>query len=441
MDDACRLFEDRAGRGEVGALVASGLGKSSIAGPRRCLMIFGTVALAGLSAFATWWMTTLSGLPDIGDPFDVEAFVEAPVRDDENAYVLYRQAADRFVEEPSEITLDWATTGPVGRGWLERNRESLELWRRGSERPGSLYVPARSLDLMTPLPVVNTVRQIIRLARLEGGRLESEGDLGGAWRWYRAMFRSSRHLGRHATAIERFVGIQVHQQACRQLTLWASDPRVTPSELRRALDLAIEDYRATSPASDTLKVEYLGFLKTYDDPELVRKCLNDFATAGRANSPWFARDAGLFGVSKVLKKEPERSRRVTRLIYANLLAVCDLPAARRPPVACQLPNPGGGPGLLADLYQLDDSSTPQARAIQPERVIGWFRSTLYASRLTPALSPILQAIDREKTTQATLVIALANRLFEKERGKPPESYRDLVGPYLEALPEGLILDP
>ena len=33
---------------------------------------------------------------------------------------------------------------------------------------------------------------------------------------------------------------------------------------------------------------------------------------------------------RVFKKEPERSRRVFRLIIANHLAYCDLPPSRRP---------------------------------------------------------------------------------------------------------------
>jgi hypothetical protein len=402
---------------------------------RRLLLLVGALVLAGGSAFLTWWMTTLSGLPDIGDPFDVAAFAERPIPDDENGYVFYRLAADRFVDEDAEMTYDWATTGPVGKGWLERNREALELWRRGSERPKALYVPSRSMNLMTQLPVVNTVRRFARLARLEAGRLEAEGDLEGAWRCYRAIFRSSRHVGHHATAIERFVGLQMHQQDCWQMTRWSTDPRVTPAMLRRALDSAIADYAVTGPLSDTLKVEYLTFLKTYDDPDLVRKCLNDANTAGTSKDPWFARDASLFGLSKAFLREPERSRRVTRLVYANLLAVCDLTPDRRPPVVCSLPNltgKGGTPTLLVDLYAVEGT----AMALPPDKILRWYQSTLYARHLTPALINIMKAIDSERASQATLLIALANRLYEIERGKTPETVEELVGPYLKALPEG-----
>jgi hypothetical protein len=405
----------------------------------RLALALVAVALAGASAFLAWWMTTLSGLPDIGDPFDVAAFAESQVPDDENAYVLYKEAVGRISQQPTDITLEWATAGLVEKGWLERNREALEIWRRGTERPRAQYVPSRLMSIATQLPVVQGIRGCVRLAQLEGSRLESEGDLEGAWRLYRAIFKSSRHVGNHATAIERFVGKAFHQVACYRMTRWASDPRVTTAMLRQALDAVIEDYAATAPLSDSLKVEYLAFLKTFDDPDLVRQCLNDDDTAGASKEPWFARHPSLFSVSKSLMKEPERSRRVTRLVYANLLAVCDLPPDRRPAIACSLPNlasRAGSPTLLVDLYALGDSAPSSAKALPPEKILQWYQSTLYARYLTPSFINVIKASDAERLAQASLVIALANRLYEIERGKPPTTYEELVGPYLKALPEG-----
>ncbi len=207
--------------------------------------------------------------------------------------------------------------------------------------------------------------------------------------------------------------------------------------LRQALDAAIDDYRATGPLSDNLKVEYLVFLKTYDDPDLVWKCLNDTNTAGTGKPAWFARDLKLFSLAKHFKKEPERSRRVTRLIYANLLAACDLPPDRRPPVACTLKGiNAGGVAPFVDLYRLDASAAPSARAIPPDQVRQWFESTVYATHLMPMFNSIIKAVDRERVSQANLLIALANRLYEIEHGKPPETVEELVGPYLKALPDG-----
>ena len=405
--------------------------------PGRLLAGLAALALAGSTAFLTWWTTTLMGLPDIGDPFDVAAFADSPVPDDENAFVLYKQAVDRLTNEPSEMTYDWSKAGTVEKGWLARNREALDLWRRGTERPGALYIPVKSVSITTQLPVIQDIRACVRLAQLEGTRLEAEGDLEGAWRLYRAIFRSSRHVGRKkATAIERLVGKSFHDVACRELTRWANDPRMTPMLLRQALEAAIADYETTGPLSDILKVEYLVCLTAYEDSDLVWKWLTDQNILGASKPVWFARDVNLFRLSKGFKSEPERSRRVIRLVFANLLATCDLHPERRPPVACSLPNPDPASRPEVDLCSLDDSAPASARALPPEKILQWFNTTLFASRILPSFSTFIKSIDRERITQANLLIALANRLFEIERGQPAETVEELVGPYLKALPEG-----
>jgi hypothetical protein len=403
----------------------------------RLALALAAVAIAGTSAFLAWRMTTLSGLPDIGDPFDVAAFDDIPVADDENAFVLYREAVGKIGEEPEDMSYDWATAGPVEKGWLERNREALEIWRRGTERPKALYVPMRSQTVMTRLVVIGEIRKFTRLTKLEGGRLEAEGDLEGAWRWYRAVFRSSRHVAHRSLAIPRLVSIQMHDQACQAMTRWSKDPQVTPAMLRQALDAAIEDYKATGPLSDNLKVEYLAFLKSYKDPDLFWKCLNDEGSIVPGNRPWFARDARVFSVSKSLLKEPERSRRVTRLVFANLLTACDQPPDRRT-VACSLPASFGvGSKSLVDLYVVDGSATSSARSLPPDKILEWFQTTLFTKSLTPVfVNNIVKAADSERVAQANLLIALANRLYEIERGKPLETVEELVGPYLKSLPEG-----
>jgi hypothetical protein len=419
-------------------LAYEALAKPATGRSRRLILVVGALTLAGTSAFLSWWFTTLSGLPDVGDPFDVAAFCDPVIPDDENAFVLYREAVEKLEKnEPADMTYHWETAGLVEKAWLERSREALEIWRRGTERPKALYVPPKTVTVMTLLPVVQESRTFARLAQLEGGRLEAEGDVEGAWGWYRAMFRCSRHLGQRGTAIERLVGRAVHQVASREITRWANDPRVTPPMLRKALDAVIADGAMVAPLSDCVKVEYLGFLNTYADADLVRKCLNDEGL-GATKADWVVRNAAVFSMAKGIKKEPERSRRVIRLIYANLLSACDLPPERRPPIVSSVANLSGlgGPPILVDLYRVDNSASPAARALPPDEIVNWYRTTLYASRLSPALKMVFNAVDYERVAQANLVLALANRLYEIERGKPAEKVEDLVGPYLKSLPDG-----
>ena len=50
------------------------------------VMLVVTICLAvAAGALAIWWLNSLNGLPDIGDPFDVEAFRSLSLPDDGSA--------------------------------------------------------------------------------------------------------------------------------------------------------------------------------------------------------------------------------------------------------------------------------------------------------------------------------------------------------------------
>lgn len=63
--------------------------------------------------------------------------------------------------------------------------------------------------------------------------------------------------------------------------------------------------------------------------------------------------------------------------------------------------------------------------------------TIVLRNLLPALDAARNAIDRERATQAALVVHLASELHRRERGRPPADPEDLVGPYLRALPTAI----
>src|SRR5215470_14255609 len=57
-----------------------------------------TVAVTALSV---WWLNSLNGLSDIGDPFDVAAFRAFRVPDDQNAFTFLRRAEEKLTPSPS----------------------------------------------------------------------------------------------------------------------------------------------------------------------------------------------------------------------------------------------------------------------------------------------------------------------------------------------------
>ena len=106
-----------------------------------------TLALAiGLAVAATalgiWWSTSLNGLPDIGDPFDVAAFRAFRIPDDQNAFVFLRRAHEKLTPirwgegpYPGAPKFSWSIAEPKMREWAGENREALELFLQGAEQP------------------------------------------------------------------------------------------------------------------------------------------------------------------------------------------------------------------------------------------------------------------------------------------------------------------
>jgi hypothetical protein len=383
----------------------------------------------------------LRGLPDVGDPFDVAEFSRVEVPDERNAFVEYRLAASLKVRlgggpkvyDQLEAALggDWSQVPEPIRAWLEGNRPALDVWRKGTEKPDALYHTPAEARIDTILPVTQELRDFARLALLEATRLEAKGDMRGAWGWYRAMLRSSRHVGRHGFLIERRIGASIHRMTAERLLRWGADPRVEAPLLREALDQVVAIDAMTPPNSYAMKLEYLVLSRALDDPDLPSKLLL-FGTPRHQQSPldrwapWLAR--GEERSRAVARNEPERSRRVLRLISANWLAYCDLPKEWRPRVVDET--------LL--LSEPDPSATFAARALPPAEVVRWYESTIYARAMF--VDPDWRkggqaAIDRERALQAELTLFLAEQLYRRDHGgQGPPDRSSLVGPYLQRLP-------
>src|SRR4051812_7678092 len=71
-------------------------------GRRRRLLIVLYVILGTIAGLLAWRATSLDGLPDVGDPFDVEAFVAASrVPEADDAFAFYRRAAEVLTISPA----------------------------------------------------------------------------------------------------------------------------------------------------------------------------------------------------------------------------------------------------------------------------------------------------------------------------------------------------
>lgn len=389
----------------------------------------GVVLVLAVVAILVLRANALRGLPDVGDPFDVDAFLKVDVPNERNAFNEYGRALPMKIRLRGDVETtkqlneavagEWSTVPESLREWLEENRESLALWRKGTDKPDAMAVAPAQLATLSGLRIAGDFREFAFLALLEGSRLEAEGDMRGAWGWYRATLRSGRHLARQYLLVERRFGEVVHKLAADRLTRWAADPRVDARLLREALREVVAIDAMTPPPSDWFKLEYLHWKAALDSPNLPptpEEFANRPIQYGRglwAWAPWLVRGQGRARVAA--RAEPERSKRVLKLIFANWLASCDLPASRRPRVV---------DGTLL-LFEPDPSAPPAARALEPAEMVRWYESTIYARAIFDGINwraVALAVADRERETQAELVRTLKEQLRRREgKGRAPEA--------------------
>ena len=105
------------------------------------------------------------------------------------------------------------------------------------------------------------------LALLEGSRLEEQGDMAGAWGWYRAVLRTIHHVGQHGTVERRAIAQGWHVDLQGRLKTWAADPRTTPALLRQALDDVVACEVLAPSEAYTLKAEYLDVDRLLEAPD------------------------------------------------------------------------------------------------------------------------------------------------------------------------------
>ena len=98
------------------------------------LVIGLAVAATGL---AIWWLNSLKGLPDIGDPFDVAAFRALSIPDDQNAFALLRRANRMLTVQPLNVGM----RDPRLREWVKASRPAVELFLKAAECPDAMSEP------------------------------------------------------------------------------------------------------------------------------------------------------------------------------------------------------------------------------------------------------------------------------------------------------------
>ncbi|WP_435008640.1 hypothetical protein P12x_005850 [Tundrisphaera lichenicola] len=390
------------------------------------LMIALTVGALGWRALCLW------RLPNAPEPFDLVKYGRVEVLDADNAMVAYREIFAKFgdlnardykvASEKAWAETDWPVADPEARRWADDHRDALEAWLPANDRPDSLFIQPEEVRINTSFDQVRTLVPYARLALFEGSRLEQLGDLAGAWRMYRAALRASRHAARHGSFAQRVTGMILNQTR-KRIDPWIEQPGITAQLLRRALD-DVEACRAmTSPASEMVRAEYFWSRNAIGDMDRWRQLSE---TGPYSGLHWYNQFAAGRWAYRFLRREPERSARVLRLVTAGYLSQCDRPSSTRPKLLHQW--------LM--IYDHDARTPPSVRAISPDALESWGRDSI-VYELGPFQPQIQGILDSELRTFDRFTLKMAERAFEIERGRPPKTHGELIGSYLKALPAGV----
>ena len=381
---------------------------------------------------------SIVGLPDVGDPFDVAAFKAFRIPADQDAMVPFREAEKKLTRMPHVnntvrgLGPIWSKTEPELRDWFVANRHLLEVFRRASDRPDAIMHSTFEDD--------SRYRDVFRwefawLALLEGSRREEQGDMAGAWTWYRVVFRMRVHVMRRGSAFNRYVADQNCKVLRTRIASWAADRRTTSPMVRQALD----DVKAGKPTPEgdafSLKVDYLGLMNEIDGEWGLVHYGDDedqhVRIAGEELPPNLAQ--AIYAVRRYYWNEPKRSRRVLRMAFANWLAHTEdkEPSHLKPAVKAVFSV--WNHSSTVPFYQVGPGAPAAARRLAPEDLAERLVRTLDAKLL---LSGWLWATIRttERREYRELVVLLASALYERDQGQPPASDEALVGRYLDHLP-------
>jgi hypothetical protein len=417
-------------------------------GRTRFVLLFAECLVAAALGAGVWRALSLRELPDPGHPFDMAAFRAGAIPAESNFYVLYAQAAAAYTNQkrPSKVIPNGFAPAkvhpddPEVGAWLEANAEALGLFYRAADRPDARPVTQAGSGEGRAYPAdrwqaLRNVRELSWMAVEDGARAQARGDLEGAWRSFRASLRASALIARRGGMMERHVAATLRNDADRAVAAWAADPRNTPALLRTALGdvLALE---ALAPDDVfTLRDEYLRVGLALERSEgLVGRVpqvqVGDMMLPDTLVRAYYASYGFLY-------REPERSRRVARLAFANWLAWAALPPGGRPRPAVKAVLRGGFQSQRVDFFTFPPGAAPPAaRALAPGDLAAAFVDARVAQETAaPAWVWLRSVRNKEARDRSGLVLRLAGALYRLERGAPPPQPEALVGPYLPALPD------
>jgi hypothetical protein len=385
----------------------------------------------------------IASVPDI-HPFDEVAFCDEgeKIPEAQNAFTHYREAyrlkeavdAARkasgkvmSVENYEEVVAKgWSAADDSLKEWCQEYHKPLAEWKKGTELSDAFFLSPRDIvfkvDVTAQFPLLNQVRDFARLARFEGLRHESDGDVMQAKEWYISILRCSRHFTRHSFNLQRMTGSALHALASVSLVRWAEDSRLTAEQLHTALSEIQAADRMTDAVSSTLKADYLIARNTLNQRGWLKSMTSEEDEGG--NEP----AATLMNVVLWLVGEPQTTQKVLRQILANQLNEIDNPLSEQQPQA----------GLAnAALFQPDQKRPGKPNQLYPVQINQAVSRLMITRIFVPApqnFDQFTNSVTRDRARQHAVEIGLAAQAYRREHGEFPEDPAALVPVYFDKWP-------
>lgn len=363
------------------------------------------------------------GIPPIGELVDREIDGRVSIAPRNNAFTFYNYAESLLPPIPNTVNIGAGVEAvESGEGWevipqdvrdqLDLCRPALDEWKLGTELDDAHYRDVADYSYSTDLSMTKSLRKIAGLAIVQSMCCLDEGKTDEAWRWLKAVLRSSRHVGRHGVAIERLVGVALHNSAAQAIVAWASHDEITSGQLREALDDIRRIYRLTPKTSETLKAEAIVAENVMTNSHDVHLLMQN---RGRG-MPGGLRRGYLF-----VKGDPQLSCDLMRHVFANYLSQCD-----KPPYERDLAS-----GILG-LYRPSGKEVPPL--MNHKTLYDAVMNSLLAREFVASVSQITMICDLEHSRQIALELCVLFEMYRRKHGDYPETLTALVPEFIADVP-------
>ncbi|MAT14650.1 MAG: hypothetical protein CMJ46_05195 [Planctomyces sp.] len=268
-----------------------------------------------LLLFAGWRHWRVWSIPDVGDPYDIDAFL-AGYEHDRTSMDVFRETLPEVkrikqqlagVGEHTLFNVRWDEALPEVRDLVGTHRDLIDKWVAALELPPGVEGDPQSANYDENLPVSFSSQIVVGLMVLDANRLIEEGDLPGARKIYSQIVEVCQHL-EHGPATSQSLADSAYVMMSMSLAWYMGQAEVDVDELYDIRTFLAEYDQQKVPLSTTLKFAYLR------DRDRLEK------------------ELAISSMSRWLFNESEMARRIQQMIYANLLSEADRPESEQSPV-------------------------------------------------------------------------------------------------------------